>query len=53
MPSTCAANPYTIPDWSAASVDLPISSLGSAMSTLVRRAAREVRASIEISIPGR
>ena len=52
MPSTWAANPYTIPDWSAAPVDLPISSLGSAMSTLVRRAAREVRASIEISIPG-
>ena len=27
MPSTWAANPYTIPDWSAASVDLPISAL--------------------------
>ena len=52
MPSTWAANPYTIPDWTAPSVDLPISDRGSAMSTLVSRAAREVSASIEISMPG-
>ena len=52
MPSTWAANPYTIPDCIAASVDFPISACGSLMSTFVSRAAREVSASMEISMPG-
>ena len=52
MPSTWAAKPYTIPDWMAASVDLPISARRLGDVDLRRRAAREVSASIEISMPG-
>src|SRR5215212_9333120 len=41
-----------MPDWTAASVERPISVRGPLMSIRVSRAALEASASIEISIPG-
>ena len=52
IPSTCPANPNTIPERIASTVDLPISARGSASSTFGSFAARAYSASIEISAPG-
>src|SRR5262249_10251358 len=52
IPSTCPANPYTIPDCSASTVFLPITLGGLVNSTLSSCAARRDSASTEISIPG-
>ena len=52
MPSTRPANPYTNPDWIAAWVCLPIAPCGAERSIRGSFAAREVRASNEISGPG-
>ncbi len=51
-PSAIAAAPTTVPLCTASTVVWPIVALGASSGTLANRAARAVRASSEMRIPG-